>query len=93
MEKADEIYVYPSSFGWSDLGSWSSLKGLLPKDGYGNACVGKDIKLFETSNCIVHASGERQVVVQGLDGYIVVEKDGVLMICKLTEEQRIKLFH
>lgn len=93
MEKADEIYVYPADFGWSDLGSWSSLRSLLHKDEHGNACVGQDIKLFETNNCIIHAGKERQVVVQGLDGYIVVERDGVLLICKLSEEQRIKLFH
>lgn len=93
MENADEIFVYPADFGWSDLGSWSSLKSLLPKDNYGNACVGDNINLFETNNCIIHTSGEKQVVVQGLDGYIVVEKDGVLLITRLSEEQRIKLFH
>lgn len=93
MEKAEEIYVFPASFGWSDVGSWSSLKSLLPVDMHNNACVGPDIKTFETSNCIIHTSGEKQVVVQGLDGFIVVERDGVLLICKLSEEQRIKLFH
>jgi mannose-1-phosphate guanylyltransferase len=51
------------------------------------------VRLFDSNNCIVHATGEKQVVVQGLDGYIVVEHDGVLLICKLEEEQRIKLFH
>lgn len=93
MEKADEIYVFPSDFGWSDVGSWSSLKELLPNDVYGNACVGPNIKLFETDNCIIHTTGEKQVIVQGLDGYIVVEREGTLLICKLSEEQRIKLFH
>lgn len=93
MEKAGEIYVYPSDFGWSDVGSYSSLHGLLQHDARGNSCVGDNIKLFETDNCIIHASGEKQVVVQGLDGYIVVEHDGVLLITKLSEEQRISLFH
>lgn len=93
MEKADEIYVYPADFGWSDLGSWSSLKAHVKNDIYGNACIGPDVKVFDTNNCIIHTSGERQVVVQGLDGYIVVENDGMLLICKLSEEQRIKLFH
>ena len=93
MEKADEIFVFPADFGWSDLGSYSSLLALLPRDDHGNACVGKDVRLFDSNNCIVHAIGEKQVVVQGLDGYIVVEHDGVLLICKLEEEQRIKLFH
>ena len=93
MEKADEIYVYPSDFGWSDLGSYSSLHALLPHDVRGNACVGNDIRLFDTDNCIIHATDARQVVVQGLDGYIVVEHDGTLLICRQEEEQRIKLFH
>lgn len=93
MENADEIYVYPSEFGWSDLGSWSSLHKQLPKDEYNNALVGPNIKVFETSNCIIHTTSEKEVVVQGLDGYIVVEKNGTLLITKISEEQRIKLFH
>ncbi len=93
MEQTDEIYVYPCEFGWSDLGSWSSLYKLMPKDEYGNAKIGPCIRTFETSNCIIHTTNQKEVVVQGLDGYIVVEKDGTLMITKLAEEQRINLFH
>ena len=93
MEHAEEIFVYPASFGWSDLGTWGSLREQVQKDAYGNACIGPDIDLYETYNCIVHATGEKKVVVQGLDGYVVAEKDGTLLICKLSEEQRIKLFH
>jgi mannose-1-phosphate guanylyltransferase len=93
MEKAEEIFVHPTNFGWSDLGSWGSLRNQVDKDPYGNACFGPDIDLYETNNCIIHTTQAKKVVVQGLDGYIVVEKDGVLMICKLSEEQRIKLFH
>ncbi len=93
MEKADEIYVYPADFGWSDLGTWSSLKEHVKNDIHGNARIGSDINLFETNDCIVHTTQEKKVVVQGLNGYIVAEKDGILLICKLSEEQRIKLFH
>ncbi len=93
MEKAEEIFVYPSSFGWSDLGSWSSLRQQAKHDLHGNACIGDNIDLYETNNCIVHTTQEKKVVVQGLDGYVVVEKDDILLICKLSEEQRIKLFH
>ncbi|MDD4760042.1 MAG: mannose-1-phosphate guanylyltransferase [Bacteroidaceae bacterium] len=93
MEKAGEVYVYPANFGWSDLGTWSSLKNHLSQDIHGNACVGQDVRLFETNDCMIHTSQEKQVVVQGLNGYVVVEKDGILLICKLSEEQRIKLFH
>ena len=93
LEKAEEIFVSPVSFTWSDLGTWSSLLGQAEKDGYGNASIGNGIKLFDTYNTIVHTRGLQEVVVQGLDGYVVAEKDGHLLICKLSEEQRIKLFH
>ena len=92
MEKAQEIYVLPASFGWSDLGTWGALRGLLPQDKSGNATVGPDVRLYESKNCIVHTSEEKRVVIQGLDGYIIAEKDQTLLICKLDEEQRIKEF-
>ena len=92
MEKADEIFIHPADFGWSDLGTWGSLLVQSQKDLYGNACIGTDIKMFESHNCIVHALQEKRVVVQGLDGYIVAENNDTLLICKLSEEQRIKQF-
>ena len=93
MEKAEEIFVCPADFGWSDLGTWGSLHLQSQKDLYGNACIGQDIKLFESHNCIVHTVQEKRVVIQGLDGYIVAENDDTLLICKLSEEQRIKQFN
>ena len=92
MEKAEEIFVCPADFGWSDLGTWGSLQTLSQRDLYGNACIGENISLFESHNCIVHTTQEKKVVVQGLDGYIVAENDDTLLICKLSEEQRIKQF-
>ena len=92
MEKAEEIFVYPADFGWSDLGTWGSLQNHVHRDLYGNACIGQDIRLFESHDCIIHTTQERKVVVQGLDGYIVAENDDTLLICKLSEEQRIKQF-
>ncbi len=92
MEKVDEIYVLPASFGWSDLGTWGSLHDNMPKDAHNNVCIGSGIHLYESRNCIVHTTQEKKVVVQGLDGYIVVEKDNTLLICRLSEEQRIKDF-
>ncbi len=92
MEKADEIHVFPADFGWSDLGTWGSLHTLIKKDANSNGIAGQNIKTFETSNCIINVEGNKQVVVQGLDGYIVAQRDGRLLICKLTEEQRIKEF-
>jgi len=92
MEKAEEIFVCPSDFGWSDLGTWGSLLQQSKRDLYGNACIGQEIKIVESKNCIVHTTQERRVVVQGLDSYIVAENDDTLLICKLSEEQRIKQF-
>jgi mannose-1-phosphate guanylyltransferase len=92
MEKAEEIFVCPADFGWSDLGTWGSLHLMSDKDLYGNACIGPEIKMFDSHNCIVHTTQEKQVVIQGLDGYIVAEDNNTLLICKLSEEQRIKQF-
>ena len=92
MEKVEEIYVFPADFGWSDLGTWGSLHTLSKKDSNNNALIGENIKTFETSNCLINVKDAEKVVVQGLDGYIVAERDGRLLICKLSEEQRIKEF-
>ena len=92
MEKAEEIFVCPADFGWSDLGTWGSLQQQSKKDLYGNACIGPDISLFESHNNIIHTTQEKKVVIQGLDGFIVAENDDTLLICKLSEEQRIKQF-
>lgn len=92
MEKADEIYVFPASFGWSDLGTWGSLHENSEKDAHNNVCIGPNIKLYESRNCVVHTTQEKKVVIQGLDGYIVAEKNNTLLVCRLSEEQRIKEF-
>lgn len=92
MEKVEEIFVVPADFGWSDLGTWGALHEQVGKDIYGNVCIGSDIRLFETRDCIIHTTQEKKVVVQGLNGYIVAEKNNTLLICKLSEEQRVKQF-
>ncbi len=92
MEKAEEIFVCPANFGWSDLGTWGSLLTHSKHDLYGNALIGGNIQVIESKNNIIHTTQEKKVVVQGLDGYIVAEKDDTLLICKLSEEQRIKQF-
>ena len=74
------------------MGSWGGLRTLLPQDEEGNAKLGNDIRLYDCKNCVVHAADESKVVVQGLDGYIVAEKNGQLLFCSLKEEQRIKEF-
>lgn len=92
MEKADEIYVFLASFGWSDLGTWSSLHEHVKRDAHNNACLGENIKVYESRNCMIHTMEEKRTIIQGLDGYIVAEKNDCLLICRLTEEQRIREF-
>ena len=85
------VYTHPADFGWSDLGNWASLHDKLAKDADGNGAVG-NVRLFECHDCVVHAEDARKVVLQGLDGYIVSEKDGRILVCKRSEEQRIREF-
>lgn len=92
MEKAGNAFVVLSDFGWSDLGTWGSLYGHLKKDKNENAVVGKKVMMYDSQNCIVNMPNNRRVVVQGLDGYIVVESDAYLLICRKDEEQKIKQF-
>ena len=86
-----KVYTRPADFGWSDLGNWQSLHEKLLKDACNNASVG-NVDFYESSNCVVHVEDARKVVIQGLDGYIVSEKGGQILICKRSEEQRIKDF-
>ena len=85
------VYTHPADFGWSDLGNWASLHDKLQKDDNNNGAVG-NIKLFECNDCVVHAEDVRKMVLQGLDGYIVSEKNGQILVCKRSEEQRIREF-
>ena len=92
LEKAEEIFVFPADFGWSDLGTWGALYEQMPQDLNKNVCIGENIQLYDTRNCIIHTAQEKKVVVMGLDSFIVAEKDNALLICKASEEQKIKLF-
>ena len=92
MEKADYIFTIPGDFGWSDVGTWGSLWTLLPHDEDGNAVVGENVHLYGCKGCIVHAPHASSVVLEGLEDSIVVERDGRLLVCRLSEEQRIKDF-
>ena len=94
MEPASKdglVYTHPADFGWSDLGNWASLHDKLYKEASNNGVVG-NIKLFECSNCVVHAEDAKKVVLQGLDNFIVSEKSGQILVCKRSEEQRIRVF-
>ena len=90
MEKADNVYIIPSSFGWSDLGSWSSTYENLEKDYLGNAVVGNNVMVIDATNNVVHAENKKLIVLQGLDDFVVVDTKDVLLICKKEKEQDIK---
>jgi len=92
MEKASNVYVLCSDFGWSDLGTWGSLYENSIKDNHGNVVSGKNVMLYETNNCIVNMPNEKLVVLQGLDGYIVVESESTLLVCRKEDEQQIRQF-
>ena len=92
MEKAKNVNVVLSDFGWSDLGTWGSLHGHLSHDDYRNGVVGKNVSLYNCSNNVVHMPDNKQVVLHGLNGYIVVDSGNTLLVCKLEDEQKIKTF-
>ena len=90
MEKSASIYVIAEDLDWSDLGSWSSVMDQLPSDADGNVVIGTDVRLHDCRNCFVHATREETVVLEGLDGYIVAERDGRLLMCRFSREQHIR---
>ncbi|HEX7412651.1 MAG TPA: mannose-1-phosphate guanylyltransferase, partial [Bacteroidia bacterium] len=92
MEKAKNVYVRASIIGWSDLGTWGSLYEHIKHDKNHNALVGKNTMLYNTKNCIINVPKDKLVLIQGLEDYIVVESDGILLICKKQDEQQIRNF-
>ena len=90
MEKADNVYVIPASFGWSDLGTWASTYDNLEKDYLGNAVAGNNVVVIDATNNMVHVDNKKLVVLQGLDGFVVVDTKDVLLICSKGKEQEIK---
>jgi len=90
MEKAENVYVRASDFGWSDLGTWGSLFDIQSKDHNNNAIIGKRVLTFNSKNCIVHMPKNKLVVMQGLEDFIVVEDENALLICRKEDEQMIR---
>ncbi|MCZ2339086.1 MAG: hypothetical protein LC127_13035 [Chitinophagales bacterium] len=89
MEKSENVKVLPADIGWSDLGTWGALYEELEKIG-SNAVMGSQVMMYDSANCIVHVPKDKLTVIQGLEGYIVAEKDNMLLICKMSDEQKIK---
>ncbi len=92
MEKAEDVYVFFSDFGWSDLGSWGSLYEHSSKDNSGNMVSGNNVFAYDVKDSIVNFPDGKIVVLQGLEGYVVVESANILLVCRKEDEQRIKQF-
>ena len=90
MEKADNVYVIPASFGWSDLGTWNSAYENMEKDYFANAVASDNVIVIDATKCMINAPKDKLVVVQGLDDFIVVDTKDVLLICSKEKEQSIK---
>ncbi len=90
MEKADNVYVIPASFGWSDLGTWNSAWENMERDYLENAVAGKNVMIIDSAKCMVHVPDNKLVLLQGLEDHIVVDTNDVLLICKKDKEQEIK---
>lgn len=92
LEKADNVYVICSEFGWSDLGTWGSLYQNHEKDENNNAISGSNVMLYDVSGSIISMPNEKLVIVQGLKNFIVAESNNILLICEKEKEQEIKKF-
>ncbi|RQP19333.1 mannose-1-phosphate guanylyltransferase [Parapedobacter defluvii] len=91
MEKADNVYVLPADFSWSDLGTWASVYELAEKDYLGNVSTSSEhVIVYDSSNCMIHAPKEKLVIIKGLHNFIVVQSDDTLMICPKDQEQGVK---
>jgi len=90
QSSASNIHVLPVNFGWSDLGTWGSLYNKLSKDEHLNAVVGGKVMFRDASNNMIRTQNGKRVVIQGLNNYIVIEKDDILLICPKDDEQNIK---
>jgi mannose-1-phosphate guanylyltransferase len=90
MENADNVYLIPASFSWSDLGTWNSAWENMEKDYFGNAVSGKKVMVVDAKNCMVYVPENKLVLLQGLDDFIVVDTKDVLLVCKKEKEQEIK---
>lgn len=93
MEKANMVYVRSGDFGWSDIGTWGSLYQNAGKDEFGNAVpCGQQVLRYNTTNTIINIPQDKVAVVEGLDGYLVVQRKDILLITKLENEQNIRNF-
>ena len=90
MEKADNVYVIPATFSWSDLGTWNSAWENTDRDYFQNAVSGNNVVIIDAKKCMVHVPNNKLVLLQGLEDHIIVDTKDVLLICKRNKEQEIK---
>jgi mannose-1-phosphate guanylyltransferase len=93
MEKADNVYTIPSKFGWSDIGSWDSLYEVYHKDYLGNAVMGKSVKIYDAANNMIMVPDGKLVVLQGLEGYCIVDTKDVLLILREVQRATTQRIH
>jgi mannose-1-phosphate guanylyltransferase len=90
LEKDRNISIVLSSFDWSDLGTWGSLKSVVQKDEQGNFKSGNNIHLFNSKNCVIKSTENKTVLIEGLDDFVVVDTEERLMILSTQNEQELK---
>ncbi len=88
--KNTNAYTLVTSFSWSNLGNWESLWKNHSKDYVGNAVTGSDVKMYDSSNCVVKVPNNKLVIVSGLDDFIIVDNGQTLLICPRSKEDEIK---
>ena len=92
LEKSDNVYVYPSNFGWSDLGTWGSIYSVSKKDENQNIINGEKVIAYDCTNSIFNISDDKLLIVHGLNNFIVIESNNNILICKKEDEQKVKNF-
>lgn len=92
MEKSERVYVLPVDFGWSDLGTWTSVYELSEKDTAGNVLIpnSENVLLYNSDNCMVNIPGHKKIVIKDLHNYIIAESNDTLLICPISSEQEVK---
>ena len=90
MEKDKNVFVLPSNFGWSDLGTWKSLWDVSKKDSSNNSLIGNNIRAYQSSESLVFSNNEKLLVISGLENVVVVDSDDVLLIMNKDKEQELR---
>ena len=91
LKSRENVYVYPSNFGWSDLGTWGSIYSISEKDENQNIISGEKVIAYDCTNSIFNISNDKLLIAHGLDNYIVIESNNNILICKKEDEQEVKI--